>query len=168
MKLLGKFILRISMVAMLATGAVSAAGAQELSPDHLALAREYVDLTDKSQVYEITLIETGIQTMRTIVRQNPEITDEVSAAIGDVIEEYADQKDDLFDQFARIYALRFTPAELTEIVAFYKTDVGRKLVEQNADANQDIQGVMRVFSNNLNNEFFAKVRAELREQGIEI
>lgn len=168
MKLLGKLILRISMVAILAAGGVSAATAQELSPDHLALAREYVDLTDQSQVYEITLIETGIQTMRTIVRQNPEITDEVSAAIGVVIEDYSDQKDQLFDQFARIYALRFTEAELAEIVAFYKTDVGRKLVEQNADANQDIQGVMRVFRNNLNNEFFAKVRAELREQDIEI
>lgn len=168
MTLLGKALLRISMLVLLSFSTHSMVAAQELSPDHLALAREYVELTDKGQVYEVTLIETGIATMRTIIRQNPEITDEVSAAIGVVIEEYSDRKDDLFNQFARVYALRFTEAELREVVAFYSSDLGRKVSEQNAAANRELQTVMRVFQSNLNNEFYAMVRAELRTKDIEI
>lgn len=142
--------------------------AQELSPEHLRLAREYVDLTDKSQVYERALIQTGISTMRTIVGQNPDIAQQVSDTIGEVIVAYGDSKDSLMDQFARIYALRFTEAELAEIVAFYASDVGQKLAIENVEANRELSAVMGVFNRNLNTEFFAKVRAELRAQDIEI
>lgn len=165
---LAKPLLRAAMTLIVTLTAMSAAHAQELSPDHLALAREYIEITDQNKIYELSLIETGIATMRTIISQNPEITEEVSAAIGNVIEDYADEKDQLMDQFARVYALRFTEAEMREIVAFYRTDVGTKLAEQNAQANQELQTVMRVFQNNLNTEFYARVRAVLRGNGIEI
>lgn len=168
MKLPGKALLRISMLVLLTFSTNSMVAAQELSPDHLALAREYVELTDNGQIFEVALIETGIATMRTIIAQNPEITDEVSDAIGNVIENYSTRKDELFGQFARVYALRFTEAELREIVAFYRSDVGSKLAEQNPQANQELTAVMRVYQSNLNTEFFAQVRAELRANGIEI
>lgn len=168
MNYLAKFAFRALLMMTLAFAGVSSANAQELSPSHLDLAKKYVEITDQNKIYEVTLIETGISTMRTIISQNPEITEDVSSAIGKVIEDYSTQKAQLFDQFARVYALRFTEAELREIVAFYETDVGKKLAEQNALANQELQTVMRVFQQNLNNEFYAKVRAELREQGIEI
>ncbi len=159
-----KLILAIMLSSLLA-GPTSA---QELSPDLLAVARKYVDLTDKSQVFEVLLIETGIATMRTLVSQNPELTQQVSDAIGEVIKQYSTQKDELFDQFARVYASRFTIEELQEIVAFYESEVGTKLAEQNAVANNELQTVMRVYRNNLNTEFFSRVRAVLRDQGIEL
>jgi hypothetical protein len=144
-----------------------AAPAQELSPDHLALARKYVDLTDHAQLFETTLIQTGINSMRTIVSQNPEISEEVSTAIGEVIKFYAPQKDELFDQFARIYALRFTVDELRQIVAFYESEVGTKLSAANATTNNELSAVLQIYQVNLNTEFFAKVRAELRAKGID-
>ncbi len=152
----------------LAFGSVSPTIAQELSPDHLALARKYVDITDGAQIYETTLIQTGISTMRTLLSQNPTIAEPVSAVIGDVIKTYAENKGELFDQFARIYALRFTVDELNQAVAFYESDVGRKLTASGRQINVDLQAVMQVFKANLNVEFFAKVRAELRAKGIEL
>src|SRR5690606_5509585 len=69
--------------------AVSApAMAQEVPPEQLALARKYIDLTDRAAVYEITLVEIGIGTMRQIVTQNPEIIDQTNEAVGKVLEEY--------------------------------------------------------------------------------
>ena len=158
---------KILLAALLSATLTSAAPTQELSPEHLDLARRYVELTDQSKIYELTLIETGISTMRTLVSQNPEIVDEVSAAIGEVIKQYADRKNELFDQFARIYALRLTQEELVLVVEFYQSDVGQKLARENAAANTDLQTVVQIFSANLNREFFAAVRAILREQGID-
>ncbi len=152
----------------LSFGALVPAQAQELSPDHLALARKYVDLTDKSQIYERALIQTGINSMRTILSQNPEITDQVGEAIGEVIKFYSGEKDELFDQFARIYALKFTMEELNVITTFYETEIGMKLTEVNSSINEELSAVMQIFQINLNTEFFAKVRAELRAKGIEI
>jgi hypothetical protein len=163
--------IRVFLAILLAVATVAIAApamAQELAPEHLALARRYVDLTDRANVYEVTLVETGIQTLRQIVTQNPEIIDHTDAAIKKTLVEYRDRKGELLDQFARIYAQRFSMEELQQIVDFYASDVGQKLATANVEVNQDLQNVITVFESNLNREFFAKVRAQLREQGIEI
>ncbi|RYE52690.1 MAG: DUF2059 domain-containing protein, partial [Rhizobiaceae bacterium] len=98
----------------------------------------------------------------------PEIIEQTNAAITKVIEEYRGRKGELLDQFARVYALRFTMEELQAIVTFYESPTGQKLAQANSEINTDLQRVMQVFSNNLKREFFAKVRAELKAQNIEI
>ncbi len=161
-------LLALLAAGIMLTGTQISAGAQELAPDRLALARQYVDLTDGAQIFETNLIRTGIETMRTLVSQNPDIADTVSNAIGVVIEAYSESKDELFDQFARVYALRFTTEELREIVAFYQTDTGRKLATSNSIINTELSTVMQIYQANLNIEFFAQVRAELRANGVEL
>ena len=140
--------------------------AQEVPPEQLALARKYVELTDRSAVYETTLVEIAIGSMRQIVQQNPDIADQTNTAINKILEEYKGRKGELIDQFARVYAVRFTIPELQEIVAFYESPVGKKLSGANAVANTDLQRVLEVFTNNTRPEFFAKLRAELRAQGV--
>lgn len=142
--------------------------AQEVPPEQLALARKYIDLTDRASVYEVAVVETGIETMQQIVSQNPELLDQTDAAITKVIQEYNGRKGELLDQFARVYAMRFSIEELQSIVAFYESPTGQKLAQANSDLNTDLQRVMQVFNNNLKREFFAKVRAELRSAGIEL
>lgn len=160
------------VLSMLLLAAVPAAPAlaqnQELAPEHLALARQYVDLTDKANVYEIALIEIGINTMRTLLQQNPDLGKPVDDAIGKVVDEYKGRKGDLLDQFARLYALRFTQEELQQIVDFFASPIGQKLAVANAELNQDMQSVMEVFQQNLNDEFFAQVRAELKAAGYDL
>jgi hypothetical protein len=162
-----KMLLALALSATIITAAVPAF-AQEVPPEQLALARKYVDLTDRSAIYETTLVEIAIGSMRQIVQQNPEISDQTNAAISKILEEYKGRKGELMDQFARVYAVRFTIPELQEIVAFYESPTGTKLAAANAEVNTDLQRVMQVFTNNVRPEFFAKVRAELKAQGIEL
>jgi hypothetical protein len=142
--------------------------AQEVPPEQLALARKYIELTDRAAVYEVTLVEIGIGTMRQIVQQNPELIEETDLAVGKVLEEYRDRKGELLDQFARIYAVRFSVEELQQIVSFYESPTGQKLAQANTEVNSDLQNVLQVFTNNTRPEFFAKVRAELRAKGFEV
>ncbi len=142
--------------------------AQEVAPEQLALARKYVDLTDRAAIFETTLVETAIQTMRQIVTQNPEIADATDTAIGKVLESYKGRKGELLDQFARVYALRFSREELQEIVSFYESPTGNKLAQANSDVNKDMQLVLRVFTDNLGGEFYAQVRAELKAAGVSL
>jgi hypothetical protein len=114
------------------------------------------------------MVEIAIGSMRQIVQQNPEISEQTNTAIGKILEEYRGRKSELLDQFARVYAVRFTTQELQDIVAFYETPTGQKLSQANSEVNIDLQRVMQVFTNNVRPEFFAKVRAELRAQGIEL
>jgi hypothetical protein len=140
--------------------------AQELAPEHIALARQYVDLTDKANVYEVSLVQVGIDSLRTLLAQNPDKYDVVDAAITKVLEAYKARKGELMDQFARVYAQRMTMDELQAVVDFYGSPVGQKLADVQATANNDLQTVLSLFQINLRTEFFAQVRAELRTAGI--
>jgi hypothetical protein len=161
-------LLIAAFLALATAFAAVPAVSQELAPEHLAVARKYIELTDKSGIYEVSLVETAVQTMRTIITQNPEIMDPVDKAITKTLESYKGKKSDLLDQFARVYALNFTIEELQAIVTFYESPVGAKLATANATLNQSIQTVMRVFETNLKAEFFAKVRAELKAAGYDV
>ena len=114
-----KTFVAVTLSAVLLADAAPAM-AQEVPPEQLELARKYVELTDRSAVYETTLVEIAIGSMRQIVQQNPDIADQTNTAINKILEEYKGRKGELIDQFARVYAVRFTIPELQEIVAFYE------------------------------------------------
>jgi len=139
----------------------------EISPEALALARKYVDLTDTGGLYEGTIVSVGIRTFKTLIPQNPTITEQLNAAIEKVIGTYKGKKSELFDQFARVYAASFTLEELKQIVDFYSSPTGQKLAKSNAVTSGTINRIMDVYTSNLNTEFFAAVRAELKAQGID-
>lgn len=141
--------------------------AAEISPEALALARKYVDLTDTGGLYETTIVQAGIRTYKTLLPQNPEIAEPLNKAIETVISTYKGRKSELFDQFARVYAASFSTEELQQIVDFYSSPTGQKLAKSNAVTSGTIQRIMQVFTSNLNTEFFAAVRAELKAKGID-
>ena len=147
--------------------AAPAAQTQEVSPESLALARKYVDLTDHGGIYETAIVRAGINTYQQLLPQNPTIAEPLNAAIETVIASYKGKKGDLFDQMARLYALNFTQEELQQIVDFYGSPTGQKLSKANAELNPSLQRIMNLFSVNLAKEFFAKVRAELKSKGID-
>lgn len=139
----------------------------EISPDALALARKYLDLTDHSGVYETAVVQAGVNSYQQILPTNPGIEKQLNTAITNTITSYKDKKGDLFDQMARLYAITFSTEELQAIVDFYSSPAGQKLAKANAQLNPALQDIMRLFSANLNKEFFAKVRADLKAQGVD-
>jgi hypothetical protein len=149
----------------IALGAAAPALSQEIAPETLALARKYIDLTNKAQIYQAVLAQTAAQTSKLLSQQNPDITDKIDAAIGKVLETYKDKSGDLYNQFARVYASKFTPDELQQMVDFYSSPTGMKLADSALDINKGIQNVMSVFTYNFGTEFVSKVRAELKAQG---
>jgi uncharacterized protein len=149
----------------MAFGAAAPALSQEIAPETLALARKYIDLTNKAQIYQAVLAQTAAQTSKLLSQQNPDITDKIDAAIGKVLETYKDKSGDLYNQFARVYASKFTPDELKQMVDFYSSPTGMKLADSALDINKGIQNVMSVFTYNFGTEFVSKVRAELKAQG---
>src|SRR5690349_1315468 len=166
------FLLRLArplaLVALLLAGAFGAASAfaQEIDPAQLALARKYVDLTNKGQIYEVILVQTAQKTSDLFVTQDPKDADKINDVIGKILETYKGKHDDLFNAIARIYAVSFTPQEMQQIVDFYSTPAGQKLANSAADINGSVQKVMQVYTYNLGTEFVTKVRSELKAQGL--
>jgi hypothetical protein len=165
LKRLSKWAVPAALALSLALGAAAPALAQEIAPEQLALARKYVDLTDKAGIYEAVLAQTAAQTSKLLSQQSPEITDKIDEAIVKVLDLYKGKKDDLFNQFARVYATTFTQDELQQIVTFYESPTGKKLADSSFQINAGIRRVMQVYTYNFGSEFVSKVRADLKAQG---
>lgn len=165
---LTKWAAAATLAVSLAFSAVAPALSQEISPDMLAIARKYVDLTNKAQIYQAILAQTAAQTSKLLSQQAPDITDKIDDTIGKMLETYKDKDDELFNQIARIYATTFTQDELTQYVTFYSTPAGQKLAESAFNINRDVGKVMQVFAYNFGTEFVSKVRAELKAQGYKL
>jgi hypothetical protein len=165
---LTKWVATAVLALSLALGAAAPALSQEISPDQLALARKYVDLTNKAQIYEAILATTAEQTSKLLSQHNPDLTDKIDAAIGKILETYKGKNDELFNQLARIYAATFTQDELQQMVTFYESPVGQKLATSAFDINRDSGKVMQLYAYNFGTEFVSKVRAELKAEGLKL
>ena len=149
-------------------GAAAPAISQEIPPEQLALARKYVDLTNKAQIYEAIAAMTAAQTSKLLSQSNPEIAKQIDEQIGKSLEARRGKNDELFNQIARIYAVTYTQEELQQIVAFYETPAGQKLAENAMAVNQDVAKVMQIYTSNFGTEFVREVRAALKAAGYNV
>ncbi|MFT6657892.1 DUF2059 domain-containing protein [Maritalea sp.] len=143
------------------------AQAQEIGPEHLALAKKYVAMTDTGYLYERVIVDTSKTAMQFLVQQNPEIAASIATAAKDVAISYFDGDNELHDSFARIYAVRFSVEELSEIVAFYETPVGQKVLANNQAIGKNIESAASIWKSNLETEIAIKLRTLLKERGFD-
>lgn len=162
---LGALIVALTVFAGLAPFAASA---QELSPEHIALARKYVDLSYKITSFEQTLVQAGVDVSDQILKQDPNLEKQSNKAIGNAISYFAKQKDDVLNQFARVYALQFSMDELKEMNAFYSTPTGKKLASLQPKIDQDIVRLFKIYEDNMRKEMYARVRADLIAEGAKL
>jgi hypothetical protein len=82
--------------------------------------------------------------------------------------EYASRSAEIVNDVAKLYASRFTEQELKDILAFYKSPLGRKLiVEEPAILDQSMKNA-QVWAENLSQEVIAKMRTEMKKRGHDI
>lgn len=162
------FVAAAALTMALSFGAVAPALSQEIPPEQLALARKYVDLTNKAFVYETIMVMTADQTSKLLVQQNPGLESVINQAITQALDVRKGKNDDLFNQIARVYAVTFTTQELQSIVAFYESDAGQKLANSAFQANQDVGKIMEIYTHNFGTEFVREVKATLKAQGYNV
>jgi len=159
-------VLAAAVLSVLLLAVSAPAFAQEVSPDQLALARKYVDLTDKVDIFGTSLTSIAARTLQQVLKLNPTMGGQATQSVTDVVNDYKKHRDDLLNQIARIYAQAFTSDELQQLVTFYSSPVGQKLASSNFKINEQLAQLMQVYQINLSTEFYAKVRANLKAKGV--
>jgi hypothetical protein len=76
--------------------------------------------------------------------------------------------DELADQMAGVYANHFTPAELNEMTAFYRSATGQKLVEKTPVVAQQSMAIGQKFGQAMFERSRGRIIEELRKKGHKI
>jgi uncharacterized protein len=134
------------------------------SQSHLTLARELATISGVLRVYDAFLPQFGAQLRRGAVTR-PEITKDLDQVLDALKPELEQQKQAIVDTTLRFYTSAFTEAELKELIAFFKTPVGQKYL-QNAPRLLDVLAVETQRWSAKTAEFLmTRVRAEMAKRG---
>jgi hypothetical protein len=73
--------------------------------------------------------------------------------------------DELTAEVAKLYAAHFTEAELKELLAFYKSPLGAKLISEQSKVGEEGLKFAQDWANRLSDQVIANMREELKKRG---
>jgi uncharacterized protein len=160
--------LMLALSLLVSGAATTPSNAQEIPPEELALARQYIDLVNTANLFRGVMLKVAINSFKALQAGHADIQLEIQGAVDRTLQSYTGQESSLLDQLARVYATVFSLEELQEIVAFYESPTGKKLAAAATELAGTTDDVLKVYENNLSSEFVAKVRADLKAKGVNI
>ena len=139
--------------------------AQEPSAAAVALGREIIELKGGIGMFD-TVIEGVMQHHRQVLVQvNPNIDADLNAIILQLRGQYAARRSEIHAEIGRAYAVHFTEAELRQALAFYKTPLGKKLIDAEPKAIDEATKRVDAWATKFADEVMAKMRDELKKKG---
>jgi hypothetical protein len=148
--------------------APAAAPAKPASPAAIAAAKEILAMKNASAMYAIAVPNLVQQTKDVLLQANLNYQKDLNEVAVIVAQKLAGREKEIGEGMAAVYATEFTEQELKDLVVFYKSPLGKKLLTSEPKAIQMSMGFMNQwaqrFAETVNSEF----RAEMRKRGKEI
>lgn len=141
------------------------ARAQQPTPAAIDTARQVLELKGAKDIYDPMLVGVIEQAKNLFLQTNPALGKDLNEVAARMRAEYAPRLAELTNEVARSYAQRFTEQELREILAFYKTPLGRKLLAEEPRIIEE--GLLHVqqWADRFSEEVVSKMRAEMKRKG---
>jgi hypothetical protein len=163
---------KLGLAAFIAAGWLAsgpAALAQDAAdPKALELAAEVVDAAGMKAIAIQMMNQIGPSLTQLVVQANPG----KEAAASDVMQHFViprirDQVPELLHEAALLYAQHFSADELTQMVVFYKSPVGQKLVSEQPKMMQEMTVVSQAWGQKIALEALKAYSDEFKKRGLQ-
>jgi hypothetical protein len=152
-------------VALAMFACAGSAKAQQPTPATLAAAKELIEIKGAANMFE-PLIPGVVESVKnTLLRTSPQLSKELNEVSAQLRAEYASKRADITNEAARAYAEQFTEKELKDMTAFFKTPLGKKMMELEPRAMEQSMTRVQAWAERLSEEMFTRFRAEMRKKG---
>ena len=167
-------LVRYGLMAALALGGLTGSAAAQqpaapaplaVTPSALATAKELLAVKGATNMFD-PLIPGMVESIKnSLLPSNPSLFKDLNEVANKVRTELLPRRNEIVDEIARLYAQRFSEAELKEVVAFYKSPVGKKFASDEPVVID--QGLARAdaWSKKMSDEVMTRFRAEMKKKG---
>ena len=138
------------------------------SPAAMAAAKEILTLKNASAMYQGAVPNIVQRTKDTLLQSNLNYQKDLNEVSIIVAQTLAGKEKEIGEQMARIYASDFTEQELKDLVTFYKSPLGQKLLTQEPMSISASMAYMQQWAQQFSEEVNGQFRAEMRKRGKEI
>jgi hypothetical protein len=157
--------------ALLIAGSLAApvfAQTAQPTPEHLALARAVLDFTGAGTSFDGVVPKLLEDARNVILRTRPTLQADLDAAIFQLNTKLANRDEELLTSIAKVYASKFSEAELKEIAGFYQSPTGQKMTAALPDVLRESFVFAQDWSRRMSVEVMSQIRAEMAKKGHDI
>jgi hypothetical protein len=140
--------------------------AQQPSPAAVALGRELVELKGGAGMFDPIVINMVEQTKGALLQTNPQLAKDLNDVSTQLRNEFAPRRAELINEAGRLYAVAFTETELRDMTAFYKSALGKKMLEREPVVlDQTFNFMQQQWAPRVGEEVMNRFRAEMKKKG---
>jgi uncharacterized protein len=157
---------RVALVTALSlfvtTGAIQA---QQPSATAVDLARQVILIKGGNNMFD-PIVPGVIETAKNnFLPTNPGLSKDLNEVALQLRREFEPKRAELLTEVARTYAERFSEQELRELVVFYKSPLGQKVVIEEPKALDASMSRAQNWANNFSELVMSRMRAEMKKRG---
>jgi len=156
---------RPAAIAVMLIALSPSANAQQATPAAIQTAKEIVNVTGAMALFNPLIPGVVEQAKNLFLQQDPGLAKDLNEITAKMRADLAPRFGELTSEVAKLYANHFTEAELKELLAFYKTPVGTKLITEQPKVGEEGLKFAQTWANNLSEEIIVKMRDELKKRG---
>ena len=157
---------RLAAVAVALVAFGPAAHSQQPSAAALSTAKEIVTVTGATTLFNPLIAGVVEQAKLLFLQQNPGLSKDLNEIAIKIRNDLAPRFDELVNDVARNYAIHFTEQELKDLLAFYKSPAGKKLISEQSKVVEASMKFAQDWANKLSDEVIGKMREELKKRGL--
>jgi len=140
--------------------------AQQPSAAAMGLARDLVEAKGANAMFEPILVGVIEQTKGALLQTNPQLAKDLNDVANQLRTELTPRRAEIVNEAAKYYAAAFSEAELKELVAFYRSPLGKKVQEREpAVLDQTFNFVQQQWGPRVGEEVMNRFRAEMKKKG---
>jgi hypothetical protein len=155
----------LAIAAVLMSLCASAAQAQAPTPAALATARELIQTKGGSAMFDPVIVSMVEQTKGALLQTNPQLAKDLNDVAVQLRTEFAARKSELLDHTAKLYADRFSEQELKDLLAFYKSPLGKKMTTIEPQVLDETFNYIQQWGQRTSEEVMTRFRAEMKKKG---
>ena len=160
-----------TLVAFTILGAAGPAAVQaqtQPSPNAILLAKQIIQLKGVDNIMD-PISRGVVEKVKSVVMQtNFMFQKDINEITVQLHKEFDGRSSELIDHTAQLYASDFTEAELKQILTFYQSPLGQKMiVEEPKILDETMQGAS-AWADNLSVDIMTRLREEMKKRGHDI
>jgi uncharacterized protein len=144
---------------------VGVAKAQQPSPASVELARQVILVKGGNAMFDPVVPGVIESAKNVFLPTNPNLSKDLTEVANQLKREYDGKRAELLNVVATTYAQRFTEQELKDLLAFYKSPLGQKVVIDEPKVLDTAMQRAQDWANNFSEEVISKMRAEMKKRG---
>ncbi len=156
---------RAGAIVVALLGFTAAANAQAPSAAQQKLARQVVELSGSARAFDSVIPSLVQQIYATFVQQNPDLSKDLAASLEALIPEFDKRKEEILTIVSQGFAANFTEAELNDLLTFYNSPTGKKLIAQNPEILREAYTRTQEWSGKISQQMIERLKQEMKKKG---